>query len=302
MKIFGKHINCQIKTEHLKTKNSNLNPNIMKKAAVLILTLILFSCNSDNSDDSTNVPQLIKMEQLSYDNGVLEERIVFEYDNQKPTKATFFNGNNILTASTNFIYNSNGLLAAIKNYSPNSILVSEMTITYNSLNRITKTDRVNLSQPDNHTTVDFTYNPNNTISSVYTSGINTQERTFELNSNGLIHKEIFNGNVITSVTYDNLKPITKTSYSETYTYSYHCSGIKPISNQAVFGSYYPNTVLFENSLDDFSDELTDALITEIVSTNENERSEYTLNSNNFPATRMLYRNDVLRYSYIFTYR
>lgn len=274
----------------------------MKKAVVLILILILFSCNSDDSGNTTNVPQLIKMEQLSYDNGVLEERIVFEYNNQKPTRATFFDANNNLTASTNFIYNSNGLLSAIKNYAPDNSLISEMTITYNSQNRIVSTDRVSTSQPDNHSSVDFTYNPNNTITSVYTSGSTTQERTFELNSNGLIHKEIFNGNVITSVTYDNLKPITKTAYSETYTYGYHSSGIKPISNQAVFGSYLPNTVLFDNSLDDSSDELTDALITEIVSANENEQSVYTLNSNNFPATRMLYRNDMLRYSYTFTYR
>lgn len=274
----------------------------MKKAVVLILTLILFSCNSDDSDNSTNVPQLLKMEQLSYDNGVLDERIVFEYNNQKPTKATFFDANNNLTASTNFIYNSNGLLSAIKNYEPNTNLISEMIITYNSQNKITKTDRVSTLQPNEHTTVDFTYNSNNTITSVYTSGSNTQERIFELNSNGIIHKEIFNGNVIISVTYDNLKPITKTSYSETYTYSYHSSGIKPISNQAVFGSYHPNTVLFDNSLDDSSDELTNALITEIVSTNENERSEYILNSNNFPVTRRLYRNDALRYSYTFTYQ
>lgn len=273
----------------------------MKKAAVLILTLILISC-SDNSEDSTNIPQLLKMEQLSYDNGVLEERIVFEYNNQKPIKATFFDSNNNLTASTNFIYNSDDLLSAIKDYLPNNSLMSEMTITYNSQNKITRTDRVDMSQPNNHTTVNFTYNPDNTITSVYTSGSTTQERIFELNSNGIIHKEIFNGNVITSVTYDNLKPITKTSYSETYTYSYHSSGIKPISNQAVFGSYLPNTVLFDNSLDDSSDELTNALITEIVSTNENERSEYVLNSNNFPVTRRLYRNDVLRYSYIFTYQ
>lgn len=273
----------------------------MKKAVVLILTLILFSCSSD-SDNSTTIPQLIKMEQLSYNNGVMDERIVFEYNNQKPTRATFFDSNNNLTASTNFIYNSDGLLSTIKDYLPNNSLISEMTITYNSQNKITRTDRVDMSQPNNHTTVNFTYNPDNTITSVYTSGSTIQERTFELNSNGIIHKEIFNGNVITSVTYDNLKPMTKTSYSKTYTYSYHSTGIKPISNQAVFGSYLPNTVLFDNSLDDSSDELTNALITEIVSTNENERSDYTLNSNNYPTARMLYRNDVLRYSYTFTYQ
>ena len=52
-------------------------------------------------------------------------------------------------------------------------------------------------------------------------------------------------------------------------------------------------VLFQNSLNDSSDSLTTELITEIASTSSTEEYVYTLNDDNFPATRKDYYNGEL---------
>ncbi|MCG2611784.1 hypothetical protein LZZ90_09725 [Flavobacterium sp. SM15] len=275
----------------------------MKKICLLFLSLSLFSCSSDSESSNSSSSQLVKMEQKSYyDNGDLEETIVHEYANQKPTKMSFYDENNNLSGYTDFQYNANGVLNKIKDYSAPGNLIQESTISYDSQNRISSIIKIYTASPGNPEILRFTYNPDNTITSSYDPAGSDQTKIFELNSNGIIDKELVNGTVVTSVQYNNLKPLSKTSYSTTYTYSYNSTGSQPFPLQNVFGSYLPNSVLFNNSLDDGCDELTTELISEISTSGETQEFTYTLNSSGFPLTKTKKRNGTISDTYTYTYQ
>ncbi|MEW5675971.1 hypothetical protein ABGT15_06620 [Flavobacterium enshiense] len=243
------------------------------------------------------------MEQTVYqENGAIEEKIIHEYHNQKPTKMSFYDQSNTLTFYTLFEYTTNGLLTKVKNYSNIGNPLGETTVSYDNLSRISSVIKIYTASPGNPEITRFTYNTNNTITSSYDPEGNGSTKTFELNSNGIIDKEFVNGNLVTSVTYNNLKPLTKTSYSSTYTYSYNTSGRHPNTIASVFGSYLPNVVLFNNSLSDAADQLTNELISEISNPNETRHSSYTLNSEGFPLTKTTHRNNILSYTYTYTYQ
>lgn len=269
----------------------------MKKLNLILITfiglLLILSCSSDDNDNSQiHTSQLIKIEQRSFYNGTLEEKIIIDYSNLKPELWSFYDETNQLTGTSEWNYSSDGNLISIIGYLPNGNLNSELNISYDNSNRIVQTIR---SEDNNNyvTTSNFIHNNDNTITSNTDSNGNLSSKTFEVNSNGIIDKEIVNGNVVVSVQYDNLKPISKTSYSTTYNYTYEQNGSSPIAFQNLFGTNPINVVLFQNSLDDSSDSLTNELITEITSTSSTEEYVYTLNDDNFPLTRKDYYNGEL---------
>ena len=268
----------------------------MKKLNLLLTILIglsILSCSSDDDDNpQTQISQLTKIEQRSFYNGTLEEKIIINYSNQKPELWSFYDETNQLTFMSEWNYSTNGNLISIKGYLPDGSLSSESNISYDNSNRIIQTIR---SEENNTyiTSTNFIHNSDNTITSNTDSNGNISSKIFEINNNGIIDKEIENGNVIVSVQYDNLKPISKTSYSTTYNYTYEENGSIPITFQSLFGANPINVVLFQNSLNDSSDSLTTELITEIASTSSTEEYVYTLNDDNFPATRKDYYNGEL---------
>ena len=268
----------------------------MKKPNLLLTILIglsILSCSSDDDDNpQTQISQLTKIEQRSFYNGTLEEKIIINYSNQKPELWSFYDETNQLTFTSEWNYSTNGNLISIKGYLPDGSLSSESNISYDNSNRIIQTIR---SEENNTyiTSTNFIHNSDNTITSNTDSNGNISSKIFEINNNGIIDKEIENGNVIVSVQYDNLKPISKTSYSTTYNYTYEENGSIPITFQSLFGANPINVVLFQNSLNDSSDSLTTELITEIASTSSTEEYVYTLNDDNFPATRKDYYNGEL---------
>lgn len=268
----------------------------MKKLNLLLTIFIglsILSCSSDDNDSpQPQTSQLIRVEQRSFYNGALEEKIIMDYKNQKPELWSFYDDANQLTYSTKWNYASNGSLSSIKGYLPNENLDYELNISYDNSNRITQTTRME----ENNTyltTTNFIHNSNNTITSNTNSNGNISTKTFEINSNGIIDKEIVNGNVIVSVQYDNLKPITKTSYSTTSNYTYQDNGSYPLASQSIFGTNPINVVLFQNSLDDSSDSLTIELISGITSDSSTQEYIYTLNDDNFVLTRKDYYNGEL---------
>lgn len=276
----------------------------MKKLNLLLAIFIglsILSCSSDDNDiPQSQTTQLVKIEQRSFNNGVLEEKIIIDYDNQKPELWSFYDEANDLTYTSEWNYSSNGFLSSIKGYSSNGTLNSETNITYDNSNRIIQT----VSSEENGTyltTTNFTHNSDNTITSDTNSNGNTSTRTFEINSNGIIDKEIENGNVTGSVQYDNRKPITSTSLSTTYNYTYQENGSLPFTFQSIFGSNPINIVLFQNDLADSVDSLTTELITEISSNSSTEEYVYTLNEDNFPLTRKNYYNGQLEDEFDYTY-
>lgn len=275
----------------------------MKKLLLLLLLSIgisTISCSSDENEVPENqTSNLIKLEQRQFENGVLSEKIIFEYNNDKPTKASFYEDNNQLTYTSEWNY-SNNYLSSIKGYLANGALDSETYITYDSSNRIIKTERTE-ENGTYLTTVNFTHNNDNTIISDTNSNGFTSTKTFEINSNGIINKEIVNGDVRVSVEYDNLTPITSTSFSTTYNYTYQDNGLLPFSFDNVFGTNLINTVLFQNNLGDSIGSLTTRLVTKITSSSYTVEYVYTLNEDDFPLTKKDYYNGELVNEFDYTY-
>ena len=127
-------------------------------------------------------------------------------------------------------------------------------------------------------------------------------KTFEINSNGLIDKEIVNGNTIVSVQYQNSTPISKTVNSVTSNFTYHATGLFPILEQSDYGNNPINVVLSRNSLDDSLKNLTNKLITSIISTSQDYQCVYTFNEDNFPLTKKEYRNGLLINEFTYFYQ
>lgn len=264
--------------------------------------LAVISCSFDDDTDNSQpqLTQLIQVEQRRFDSGILYEKIVIDYANQKPELWSFYDDSDQLTYTTEWNYSSNGFLSSIKGYLPNGNLDYELNINYDSSNRIIQT----IGSEENNTvttTTNFTHNSDNTITSNTNSNGSTSAKTFEINNNGIIDKEIVNGNVTVFVEYDGLKPISKTSFSTTYNYTYSENGTLPFTLQNVFGTNPINIVLFQNSLNDSSDSLTNELIIDISSSSSTKEYVYTLNEDNFPLTRKDYYNGELKDEFDYTY-
>jgi hypothetical protein len=274
----------------------------MKKIFLLLsIGLLLISCSSEeNKIPENQISSLIKLEQRQFENGVLTEKNIFEYKNNKPTLASFYDDNNQLTYTSKWNYSNSNYLSSIKGYLPNGTLNSETNITYDNSNRIIKTERIEESGKY-LTTTNFTHNSNNTITSETNSNGNTSTKTFEINSNGSISKEIVNGDVSVSVEYDNLSPITLTSSSTIYNYTYQDNGSLPFSFESVFGSNRINVVLFQNYLADSLSSLTTRLVAKITSSSSIKEYVYTLNEDNFPLTKKDFNNGELVNEIYYTY-
>ena len=281
----------------------------MKKLNLFIgfLTGILFfSCSSNDSSsnqETTQNLQTVRTEQKIYDfddSSVLEERIVMDYSDGKPILWTFYNSSDEITFKEEMNYSSNGLLTSIQGFSADGTSYAETIITYDSSNRISQTVYAQEDGSFNRT-VSFTYNNDNTITSETNSNGFTSSKTFDLNSDGLIHREIQNGNVVVSVNYNNFNPITKTTSFNTYNYEYLDTGSFGSAFSNLFGTNPANVVLFGNSLSNQSDSLTTELISKITSDTSIEEFVYILNDNNLPISMQNFYDGNLRNEYEYTY-
>ena len=94
----------------------------------------------------------------------------------------------------------------------------------------------------NFTTTNFTHNSDNTINSHTNKNGDISTKIFEINDNGVIDKEIVNGEVRVSVEYDDFTPISSTSLSRTFNYTYQENGFLPYS----FETNTINVVLYSD--------------------------------------------------------
>ena len=280
----------------------------MKKLNLLLAFLIgfiLFNCSSDDNSNTQEEPQnsqIVRTIQRIYDldnSSLLEERIVIDYNNGKPILWSFYDNTNQLTFTEELNYSNNGLLTSIQGFLSDGTSYSETSITYDSSNRILQ--RIyNEEDGSYNETISFIYNNNNTITSETNSNGFTSSKIFELNDDGIIYREIQNGNIVVSVNYNNFNPISKTSFSTTYTYEYLNSGNLP-SFSSIFGSNPANVVLFGNSLANQSDSLTTELISKITSDTSTQEFIYILNDNNYPISMQNFSNGNLRNEYEYIY-
>ncbi len=280
---------------------------------LFLIGLILFSCNSSPNEEGTNqlsesdmdiVPDepiepeekesliLVQSEQRRFRDGNLFETIIMDYSNKKPEIWSFYNSSNQLTYTTEWSYYENGYLSKIEGHLPDGTLDFELNIDYDTSGRIISTTS---SQESGSfvTTTSFTHNEDLTISSRTDFAGNLSFKSFETNENGVVEREIVDGNTVVSVQYDGLDPISKTSFSTTQNYTYSNEGLAPLVFSSLFGPNPVNVVLFQNSLNDSSDSLTGRLISEINSDSSTQEYIYVLNEANFPLTREYYENGSL---------
>ncbi|MEN8123115.1 MAG: hypothetical protein ABFS35_22445 [Bacteroidota bacterium] len=264
----------------------------------VLIGIVLLSCSSDENiipDDENIVPdppisQLIKVEQRSFTNGELNNTTIMNFINHKPVLWSSYDETNQLNYYQEWNYIDNEVLTSINTYLPDGHLEYEYTIFYDNENRFIQT--IHKKNDIIMTTRNFIYNTDNTITSITNSGGGDSTKTFEINNNGIVDKEIVNGNVVVSVQYDNFKPIKKSFGSISYDYTYYENGLMPFTFASYFGINPVNVVLFNNSLDFASNSLTNELINEITNTNTTKKYIYTLNDNNFPSKFEYYYNGV----------
>ena len=277
------------------------------KLLLLIFTTFLFSCSNDDSSSEPSVnqtKQLFKKEKILYENGNLNMKITTQYENNKPAIDSAYNSTNqLLYVSKNF-FNTNNLVSSIKVYDENGILSIENNITYDNLGRITQ---ILNTQPSGSSVFNFTLNSNNTISSERISnGSVVTTKTFFLNSNGIIYKEVSGINNKESIFDSNNNLTQNTAYSVTNNYEYNEPHLKPstlqFDNSTIVGSVKMNTVLIENTLDDHNNTFGDKLISKITSSNGTIFNYiYTYDSDNYPVNLKSYINNVLVSEENFTY-
>jgi hypothetical protein len=265
---------------------------IMRKILSIFSLIIIFNaCSSDQGINEPTLPNLIKTEQRSYFNNNLEEIIITNYENKKITTESFFDPNNQLVAKTVWGY-ANNVLSNIKTYSPSNVLVGEFNLTYNNAGKLTQTIR---NEGTYTTTTTFSYN-GNTISSERNANGYITNKTFTLNANGIIDKEYENGDLMVSIVYNNVNPISKTihgNFGNTYNLTYASGGVLPYSYQDIYGTIPSNAQLFQNSIFDSSNILANQLLQTVTSSSFNMNKVYTFNSNNQPLTGKTYYNNVL---------
>lgn len=265
----------------------------------------VLSCSQDDKTDNLPLPigtQLDEIEQKMYENGDLNRTLILKYENNKPKLYSFYNTSDALTGTNEFKYDSEGKLTGINGFNLDGTQNYKLTITYDNQNRIIKTVREDPEFTEDSRVVNFTHNPDNTITSSSLEYGSTRERTFVINANGIIDKEIVDGVVNTSAEYDDLKLLSITAYNSTTTYTYANIGANIVSFQSTFGSNPINAVLFQNSLQDGSESLTRALISKKTSDSGSTDYIYTLNDENYPLTSKGYNNsrelfNQLTYSY-----
>ncbi|WP_203292497.1 hypothetical protein [Luteirhabdus pelagi] len=241
----------------------------MKKRTLLIVFAIgatILSCSSEEDTNDNNpqqeAPMVAETEQRIFESGSLSERVVTSFENGKPKTWTFFDATGDITFRTDWLYNGSDNLTTINGFLPNGEQSYTLTITYDGSERIS--EMVRSEQSGSFiTTTTFTHNNDNTITAITESDGFESTKTFEVNSDGIIDKEIEDGTEIATVQYDGLKPISKTANSTTYSYTYETNGSNPYAMQSIFGDTPINVVLFQNSLADASDSLTTELISEI---------------------------------------
>lgn len=265
-----------------------------------IIILFLSSCASDSDPiaPSNTEKSLVKVIQMNYYQGSLEERIVFIYENNKPKIDSFYNADRDLTGYSKWSYNSNNLLSSIKGHLPNGTVNYESSLIYDNDNRIIQED----TNEDNGTyisVIKFTHNNDNTISSVTTAGNFNSSKTFHINNDGLVYKETNADNTITvsEVVYNGNNPVSKIAYNNTLTYTYDevnmPKGIFLTLYKNLFGENKANPVLWGNNLDDYVGSSADKFLIKEESNSYMNENKYTFDTDGYPIRKETYYNNEL---------
>jgi hypothetical protein len=275
----------------------------------LLSILITFLISCSNNDDATEpiinpVKQLLKTDNYLYENGNLNIKISTKYENNKPVTDSVYDSSNQLSYYSKNFFNTNNLASSIKVYIPNGTLSIENNIIYDNLGKIIKIIK---NQPSGSYVFNYILNSNNTITSeIVSNGSVVSTKTFHLNTNEIIYKEV-NGSNTKEFIYDSNKNlIQNTAFNVTYNYEYNEPHLKPsilqFDNSTIVGSTKMNTVLIGNTLDDQNNTFGDKLISKISTSNGIIYDYvYIYDSDNYPTNVKTYINNQLVSELFYTY-
>jgi hypothetical protein len=271
----------------------------------ILIVLIGYSCTSDYVDRTENSKSIFKLKADTYYLNEIDRSLTRIYENNKPKTDSFYDSNNSLTYYFNWIY-SNNILISKNGYDANGNLTNALRISYDDMNRITQIidSGFGLTQT---TITNFTYNSDNTITSISeVSGV-ISNKTFFLNSSGLIYKEV-NDNEIIEAAYDSdYNIISKTGF-ENANYFYDDINLPPenfpIGENFIFGSSKTNYIIQNNSINaavNNDASILPKFATGYQSEMTNLEIEWELDDNNYPINRKLYIQNQLNIDYKYIY-
>ncbi len=257
------------------------------------------SCSDDDSaGTNNNNSPLVSTLQKTYENGQIEEIFTSEYSNGRIVIQKWFTPENIQIGYTEFNYSS-GLLSDIKSYMNNELLI-DTEYTYDSQNRLINIQNTSYEQGTSAYNTAFTYNPDNSISSVLTGASTLPDiTTFYMNSDGLIYKEIDSNDNIKEVTYDDTTPlnlIINGTISSTFEYD-TVNNFGLLNLDDGMGNFKANKVLRTRSLAQAASSLfisNKYLIANNYSGGGTETNIYTFNEQGLPIKSMEYFDDELK--------
>lgn len=241
--------------------------------STIIIALTLFSCSKDdNNSGSTLSKEII----TGYFQGEITGKTIREFSDEKLSKESHYNSSGALNYYYTNTYNIDGVLEYSFIYDNNNNQIGESRYYYDNLGRIIESEF-----DDNGTSYNraITYNEDGTITTTQSNGAVT---TYYTNENDLVYKEV-QDNYTTEVEYDGFNPVSIIINGSVNTFSYYDTPAYANIKQNMFGSYKPNYVIVDGSLEAHAQDFVTKYPYKMTSQyDESTRHEYVFNSNGLP--------------------
>jgi len=269
-------------------------------SCLAVFVLLLTSCSdNDSSDTNNNNFPLVSTRQKMYEDGEVTKIYVGEYSNGSLIKHNWFTPQNVQTGYTELNYDNNGILKSIIDYSGGTVSFKS-TYNYDNQHRMTGILAEFFEYNTTITTV-YTYNNDNTITAVISEPQYTQTRTFYLNNDGFVFKQVSDNSTF-ELTYNGSTPINATSNGNTTTFEYDESHDFSLININLGpGDFKPNVVLRAGNLRDVTQTIGNKYMIAENSDGQVYTYNYTFNEQGLPIKRMDYLNNDLKSEMEFFY-
>ena len=195
---------------------------------------------------------------------------------------------------TTYDYSPNGPILQMQNYNIDKTSIDRIIYTYDDQERLLS-QKYEIKYIQDNYTILYKYNLDNTITATR-KGNNPETKTYYLNSEGLIYKEVSESGQY-EVSFNGPNPVTATNGLYTSTFEYNTI-YNPdlLNNKNKEDNYMLNDILRANNL---SENVTSTANQYLIKQSINSQLQkiniynYTFNENGLPQTRMDYHNDVL---------
>ncbi|WP_129751796.1 hypothetical protein [Flavobacterium beibuense] len=235
------------------------------------------------------------MKVTQYQNGSVISSSHYDYSDGKITEIRWYSSGNFLAGVTKYGYFSNGLLLSLTNYNNSQSRIDNFTFVYDNDNRLIhqKYQRKYISE---QYTITYTYNNDNTITADR-AGADPSTKTFYLNNEGLIYKEVSEVGDY-EIIFDGKNPVSANDDITLKTFEYDETHNRALLNDRNGKDHYmPNNVLRANSLNKERNSTADKyLIRESIESELNFATtyEYSFNDAGLPTSKKEFENGILK--------